>query len=39
MKTTFAAVLLLAFGLLLATGCKTQSGSREYIPGKGWVPN
>ncbi len=39
MKTTFVAVLLLAVGLILATGCQTHSGSREYIPGKGWVPN
>ena len=23
---------------LLASGCQTQSGSREFIPGKGWVP-
>jgi len=26
--------------LLLAVGCASKSsGSREYIPGKGWVPN
>ena len=29
-----AAVLLLAWG----TGCKSSSGSREFIPGKGWRP-
>lgn len=28
---------LLAAGLLL-TGCKTDAGSREFIPGKGWMP-
>lgn len=39
MRTTIVAVLLLALGLVFTTGCKTKSGSREYIPGKGWVPN
>jgi hypothetical protein len=30
---------LLAVTLLVAvSGCKS-SGSREFIPGKGWVPN
>ena len=29
-----AAVVTLAAG-----GCKTHPGSREFIPGKGWVPN
>ena len=28
----------IAAALALSTGCKT-SGSREFIPGKGWVPN
>jgi hypothetical protein len=33
-------LVVLAVALVLgATGCKTHSGSREYIPGKGWVPN
>ncbi len=34
-------LLLLLAGLLVlvATGCTTPSGSRDYIPGKGWVPN
>ncbi len=33
--------LLLLLGLtLLALGCGTpSSGSREYIPGRGWVTN
>ena len=34
--------LMLMLVLLLAaatTGCKTKSGSREFIPGRGWVPN
>lgn len=32
--------LLLAVLLMVAgTGCKSHSGSRDYIPGKGWVPN
>ena len=25
--------------LVIGSGCCTPSGSREYIPGKGWVPN
>lgn len=25
--------------LFLAAGCHTPSGSREYVPGKGWVTN
>jgi len=24
--------------LLLMSGCKTNEGSREFIPGRGWVP-
>jgi hypothetical protein len=34
-------ILLLVSGALIVgtVGCKTSSGSREYIPGKGWVPN
>jgi hypothetical protein len=34
-------ILLLVSGALIvgAAGCKSSSGSREYIPGKGWVPN
>ena len=33
-------VLLLLATVLLAAGCASNSsGSREYIPGKGWVPN
>jgi len=32
-------VLLLAAALAVSGCCCTHSGSREYIPGKGWVPN
>jgi len=34
-------VLLIAIVTVVISfaGCKTHSGSREYIPGKGWVPN
>jgi hypothetical protein len=24
------------FGVIAATGCRTDSGSKEFIPGKGW---
>lgn len=39
MRTTFVTISLLLALWIAATGCKTKSGSREYIPGKGWVPN
>jgi hypothetical protein len=32
------AVLLTFSALLATTGCSS-TGSREYRPGKGWVPN
>lgn len=32
-------LLLLVALMLAAAGCKSSSGSRDYIPGKGWVPN
>ncbi len=32
-------LLLLALAVVsLAGGCASDKGSREYIPGKGWVP-
>ena len=34
-------VILLLLGVALivgAVGCQSPSGSREYIPGTGWVP-
>jgi hypothetical protein len=34
-------ILILLLGLtvaLLGDGCASDKGSREYIPGKGWVP-
>jgi hypothetical protein len=31
-------LLLTAVVTLFATGCARDKGSREYIPGKGWVP-
>jgi hypothetical protein len=31
-------IIVVALSLTFATGCKS-SGSREFIPGKGWVPN
>jgi hypothetical protein len=35
--STLALVVAIAV-CVLACGCKTHSGSREFIPGKGWVP-
>ncbi len=31
-------LILLVTGLLVAAGCKSPSGNREYRPGKGWAP-
>jgi hypothetical protein len=37
--TKLCLLLLLAVGLALVGGCVTEpSGSREFIPGKGWEP-
>ena len=30
---------LCALILVTTTACRSTSGSREYIPGRGWVPN
>jgi hypothetical protein len=35
-KLVLLVVLMVA---LLGAGCATHSGSMEFIPGKGWVPN
>ncbi len=32
-------LLLILSATVLITGCKTKEGSREFIPGRGWVPN
>jgi hypothetical protein len=32
-------LLLMLVAALVAAGCSTSSGSRDFIPGKGWVPN
>ena len=31
-------MLILLAALVVGAGCKSHSGSQEYIPGKGWVP-
>ena len=33
------ALILLAIVVFGMTGCKSSSGSREFIPGKGWIHN
>ena len=38
MKKIWLLVLLAVVALSLNSGCKSHSGSREFIPGKGWVP-
>jgi hypothetical protein len=37
-RLVFCLLALLAVVMLTANGCKTQSGSREFVPGKGWKP-
>jgi len=32
-------LLLVLAALLVAAGCGTSSGSRDYVPGKGWFHN
>lgn len=32
-------LLFVLAAALLGAGCKTKEGSREFIPGRGWVPN
>lgn len=31
-------ILALVATLFVTTGCQSEKGSREYIPGRGWVP-
>jgi hypothetical protein len=31
-------LILLVVGLLVAAGCESPGGNREYRPGKGWMP-
>lgn len=37
--TKICVLILLLAALVVGVGCKTHSGSRDFIPGKGWVPN
>lgn len=32
-------LLILLAAMLALIGCQTSSGSREYVPGKGWILN
>jgi hypothetical protein len=32
-------LILLTIAFTSFSGCKSQAGSREYIPGKGWKTN
>jgi hypothetical protein len=36
---TWALLGVLLATLVVGTGCRSRSGSREFIPGRGWVPN
>ncbi|MEP6663369.1 MAG: hypothetical protein ABJC04_06855 [Verrucomicrobiota bacterium] len=38
MKFFYLLGLIAIMGAAVLTGCKSNSGSREFIPGKGWVP-
>jgi len=32
-------LLILVAVLVTVSGCASHSGSREYVPGKGWIQN
>jgi hypothetical protein len=38
MKKILMLVVVAAVVVTFNSGCKSHSGSREFIPGKGWVP-
>jgi len=38
MRKMFLLLLLALVLVSFAGGCASDKGSREYIPGKGWVP-
>ena len=38
MRTVVIVCIFLAMIVVVGTGCRS-SGSREFIPGRGWVPN
>ena len=38
MSKVIALIVLLGV-LVVVSGCKSHSGSREYVPGKGWKQN
>jgi hypothetical protein len=37
--TKIALMVVLVAALLVGAGCKSSSGSREFVPGKGWKLN
>jgi hypothetical protein len=39
MSKLFLALTLAATLVLVAAGCKSHAGSREYTPGQGWQQN
>jgi hypothetical protein len=39
MSKLFFILALALSALVMAGGCATKSGSREYVPGKGWKQN
>jgi hypothetical protein len=39
LKRWMLTVAVLAALVFVAGGCSTHSGSREYVPGKGWIYN
>lgn len=38
MKRLFIVLAILSALIATSGGCKSDPGSREYIPGKGWRP-
>ena len=39
MKKILMLIVLAAVAVGFSSGCKSHSGSREYLPGKGWLKN
>ncbi|MGC8744257.1 MAG: hypothetical protein ACP5T0_10305 [Verrucomicrobiia bacterium] len=37
-RFVYILLIIIAVAAIFTSGCKTSSGSREFIPGKGWVP-
>jgi hypothetical protein len=39
MSKLFLITILLLALVLGGSGCKTETGNQQFVPGKGWVPS